>query len=102
MDRRVNQRFPVDMFLNKYIDGMPYACRGIDISSDGVRIVSLQEPASRDASFPIQIGLAGWQEQVWVWAQTAWHHDGVQALRFVHIDERDRAALNRLIALATN
>ena len=43
-DRRHDQRVPVDLFINRFLDGQPYLCRMIDISRTGARLVPMIEP----------------------------------------------------------
>jgi len=43
-DRRYNTRVPVDLFMNRFLDGQPYMCRMIDVSRTGARLVPTIEP----------------------------------------------------------
>lgn len=43
-DRRCSQRVPVDIFVNRFLNGQPYLCRMVDISRTGARLVPMIEP----------------------------------------------------------
>jgi hypothetical protein len=45
-DRRHNRRLPVDLLVNRFLDGYPYLCRVTDISRSGMRVVPLIEPSA--------------------------------------------------------
>ena len=41
---RKTPRVELDVFLNKFVEGVPYLCRTADISEDGLYLGSLIEP----------------------------------------------------------
>jgi len=43
-DRRYNKRVKVDMFINRFLNGLPYMCRMVDISRTGIRLAPMIEP----------------------------------------------------------
>jgi PilZ domain len=43
-DRRYEKRVPVDLYINRFLDGQPYLCRMVDISRTGARLAPLIEP----------------------------------------------------------
>lgn len=43
-DQRGDVRIPVDFFVNKIIDGVPYTCRATNISRGGLLLVRINEP----------------------------------------------------------
>jgi hypothetical protein len=45
-DRRHSRRLPVDLLVNRFLDGYPYLCRVTDISRSGMRLVPLIEPSA--------------------------------------------------------
>ncbi len=96
-ERRSSTRSPVDIIVNKYIDGYPYACRAHDISSGGIRIQRPHEPLHTMKSYAIEIGVPGQEERIWVWARVAWTCGPTQALRFLGMGELDRSMLEQLI-----
>ena len=96
-ERRSSARSPVDILVNKYIDGYPYACRAQDISSGGMLIHRPHEPLHTMKSYAIEIGVPGQDERIWVWARVAWTRGRAQALRFMGMGDTDRVMLDQLI-----
>lgn len=43
-DRRHGRRVPVDLFMNRFLDGQPYLCRMLDVSRTGARLLPTIEP----------------------------------------------------------
>jgi hypothetical protein len=43
-NRRAHQRVRVDVLINRFLDGLPYMCRMVDISRTGVRLAPMIEP----------------------------------------------------------
>ncbi len=54
-DRRYSKRVKVDMFINRFLNGLPYMCRMVDISRTGIRLAPMIEPD--DAGAPEYMGL---------------------------------------------
>ena len=56
---RQSPRVQLDIFLNKFVEGVPYLCRATDISEHGISVGSLIEPelAARLDGEPVQVGL---------------------------------------------
>ena len=54
-DRRYNKRVKVDMFINRFLNGLPYMCRMVDISRTGIRLAPMIEPDGNQA--PQYMGL---------------------------------------------
>ncbi len=54
-DRRYNKRVKVDMFINRFLNGLPYMCRMVDISRTGIRLAPMIEPDGNPA--PQYMGL---------------------------------------------
>ncbi len=54
-DRRYNKRVKVDMFINRFLNGLPYMCRMVDISRTGIRLAPMLEPDGSTA--PQYMGL---------------------------------------------
>jgi len=44
-DRRSGKRVSVDIIMNRFLDGQPYACRMVDISRTGAQLAPILEPA---------------------------------------------------------
>ena len=103
-ERRQSPRTRVDLLFNKYIDGYPHVCRTIDVSADGLLLERVSEPTVDREFYPIEIGVldakADVVDRMWIWARQVWADGERQALRFVGMEERDRAKLDQLIARA--
>ena len=97
-ERRRSPRVPMDLYVNKYVKGYPYACRLVDLSEAGLRIERLAEPqASDESSFPIEIGKPGCEDTVWVWAKSVWRKGRNEALSILHVDPFERLLLLDLL-----
>lgn len=103
-ERRQSPRTRVDLLFNKYIDGYPHLCRTIDVSSGGLLLERVSEPAVEREFYPVEIGLldpkADLVERLWVWAKQVWSDGERQALEFILLEDRDRAKLSRLLERA--
>ena len=104
-ERRITDRAPIDLFLNKYIDGYPHLCRTIDVSEGGLLLERVSEPAVQRDFYPVEIGLMDptsdeTPERLWLWAKQVWSDGERQALRFIGVEDRDRRKLERLLVRA--
>ncbi|PIE06100.1 MAG: hypothetical protein CSA75_01295 [Sorangium cellulosum] len=95
MERRSAQRMNFDLFVNKYIDGLPYACRAVDISASGMLIERIQEPNHTRKFYPVEIGIPGSDDRIWAWTRQVRTSGRKQALRFVAMDPFDELLLDR-------
>jgi hypothetical protein len=43
-NRRAHQRVRVDVLINRFLNGLPYMCRMVDISRTGIRLAPMIEP----------------------------------------------------------
>ena len=98
-ERRRAARVPVQLYVNKYVDGYPYACKLVDLSESGLRIERMSEPEdiSQSSAYPIEIGRAGSNDTIWVWAQSVWKRGQQEALRIMHVDPFERLLLLDLL-----
>src|SRR5678809_1280239 len=94
-EKRRRARAPLDVYLNKYVGGVPYMARGKDISRDGLQLAHLIEPSLGAKKVGLQFQLPGSDEVIyaegevvreWVEAENA-QTDGV---RFTLPTERHR------------
>jgi hypothetical protein len=96
-ERRRAVRRRADLFVNKFIDGLPHVARLVEISPVGCVLERVLEPeVERDLyplelTLPAQFGVA----RLWLWGRPVWRADGRTALRFVGLDPLDRATLAR-------
>lgn len=98
-ERRITDRAPIDLFLNKYIDGYPYLCRAKNLSWGGLLVETQVEPAHKREFFSLEIELPGFAERLWLWTRPVWTRGRMQAHRIVGIDTRDEAMLAQYLAL---
>lgn len=98
-ERRNTDRAPVDLFLNKYIDGYPYLCRAKNLSWGGLLLETTVEPCHQREFFSLEIELPGFAERVWLWTRPAWIRGRQQAHRIIGIDVRDERVLAEYLAL---
>ena len=54
-NRRAHQRVRVDVLINRFLNGLPYMCRMVDISRTGIRLAPMIEPDGNQA--PRYMGL---------------------------------------------
>jgi hypothetical protein len=92
-ERRSSKRAKVDLLLNKYINGFPHACRVLDLSMGGMLVRRINEPEATNDSFPLELGLPGDKDPMWIWSRPIWTQGKRQAIRFVALDPEDRARL---------
>jgi hypothetical protein len=100
-DRRAAQRRPVRLFFNKYIDGQPYACEAIELSTSGLLMRRVHEPDAPRACYAIEIAPVGASEpedRVWLCAASIWRDGDVEALGFVGQSQRDKSRIAHLVA----
>lgn len=97
MERRCSKRTRVDLMINKYIDGYPYACRAVDISKGGVLLERMREPRHDRTFYPVEIGVPGVADRIWAWTRQVRVSGRTQALRFVAMDPFDQLLLDQYI-----
>ncbi len=85
------------MFFNKYIDGYPYLCRALDISSGGMLTSSVNEPKHDLESFPVEFRLPGAPESIWAWAKSVGRRGEREGIQFVKLNPDDRRRLERCL-----
>ena len=64
-EKRRRSRAPLDVYLNKYVGGVPYMARGKDISRDGLQLAHLIEPSSGVKKVGLQFQLPGSEEVIY-------------------------------------
>ena len=94
-ERRNYHRKTLDLFFNKFLNGHPYLCRTIDVSPKGLLAVTYTEPDTQAESFPVELRLPNSHESLWLWARTVRWTGRHQAMKFVRVGRRDRAAPER-------
>jgi hypothetical protein len=100
VDRRAATRSPVQIFLNKYVDGVPHLCEALELSMTGLLVRRVHEPESERACYALEIsGIAGSKpdERVWLCATPVWRSGRYEALGFVGQSHVDRLRLASLL-----
>jgi len=94
-DRRESRRASLDIYLNKYVGGVPYLTRTADISPLGIRLAKLIEPEHPARKVGLQFQLPGSSEVIYAEGEIVreWER-GAQtegsSIRFTLITERHR------------
>jgi PilZ domain len=102
-NKRKMRRVPVDIYLNKFVAGVPYMARASDISSEGVSLAHLIEPQHHKKRVGLQFQLPGSEEVIyaegevvreWLSSRAA---DG-SGVRFTLLTERHRRLIDAFVA----
>jgi hypothetical protein len=101
--RRLN-RVPLDIYLNKYVSGVPYMARTADISTEGISLAHLIEPQIDGKRVGLQFQLPGSEEVIYAegevvreWVDTRRAHDG-SGIRFTLLTERHKRMIDQYVA----
>ena len=100
-NKRRRMRAPLDVFLNKYVGGIPYMARGRDISSDGLSLAHLIEPQHKRKRVGLQFQLPGTDEVIYCegevvreWTGKAIKRSGI---KFTLLAERHRRLIDQYV-----
>lgn len=101
-DKRKKTRAPLDVYLNKYVSGVPYMARAADISSDGVSLAHLIEPQHNRKRVGLQFQLPGTEEVIYAEGEVVreWlgHSTEGSGVRFTLLTERHRRLIESYVA----
>lgn len=102
-EQRKNGRAQLDIFLNKYVGGVPYMTRSSDISSEGLGLTRLIEPAHPGKRVGLQFQLPGSDEVIYAEGEVVreWEQLGNQerdAVRFTLLTERHRRMIREYVS----
>ncbi len=89
MSRR-NRRIPIDIYLNKMINGVPFLVRTRDLSREGIYVHRVIEPDTpHGAHLALEFQLPGTDEVIWTEAERV-HGEGERGigLRFKDLSTR--------------
>lgn len=64
-NKRNTKRVPLDIYLNKYMGGVPYMVRTADISAEGISLARLIEPEHPARRVGLQFQLPGSEEVIY-------------------------------------
>ena len=102
--QRRARRARLDIYLNKYIQGVPYMAKAADISPDGVSLAHLIEPAHHGKRVGLQFQLPGSDEVIYAEGEVVreWvdqTHTG-SGVRFTLMTERHRKMVDAYVSRA--
>jgi hypothetical protein len=99
-NKRKNARVPLDIYVNKYMGGVPYMARVADIGAEGVSLARLIEPEQRAQRVGLQFQLPGSEEVIYAegevvreWVEAAPRHER-SGVRFTLLTERHRRMID--------
>lgn len=99
--KRKHNRVPLDIYLNKYVAGVPYMARTADISREGVALANLIEPDLSGKRVGLQFQLPGSEEVIYAegeivreWLDTGNEGSGV---KFTLLTERHRRLIDQYV-----
>ncbi len=64
-EQRHSRRVPLDVYLNKFIKGVPFMARARDISAEGIYLTQLIEPTGTVQRVGLQFQLPGCNEIIY-------------------------------------
>jgi PilZ domain len=100
-EKRKNTRVPLDIYLNKYMGGVPYMARAADISQEGVSLARLIEPEHDARRVGLQFQLPGSEEVIYAegevvreWVEAKPRRHERSGVRFTLLTERHRRMID--------
>jgi hypothetical protein len=98
-DYRRERRMPVNILLNKYIDGEPHVCRAVNLSAGGMLLYKVFEPSVPHSEVSIEFQLPGSSRVLRADGVALAEHPWARAhgVRFTRMDDDDRALLHRFL-----
>src|SRR5688500_12106896 len=101
-DRRNDDRRPVDLLINRFLNGYPYMCRATDISRSGMRIVPMLEPTEAPKFMGLQFQLPGTEDVITASGEAVFvaGERGAVGIRFTKLPSQSAALIDRFLAQA--
>lgn len=103
-NKRKNDRVSLDIYLNKYVAGVPYMTRASDISREGVGLAHLIEPQMAGKRVGLQFQLPGSEEVIYAegevvreWLDMDRSEEG-SGVKFTLLTERHRRLIDQFVA----
>ncbi len=100
-NQRKQPRVNLDIFLNKYVAGVPYMARASDISREGLGLAHLIEPDMAGKRIGLQFQLPGSEEVIYAEGEVVreWcdvdHREEGSGVRFTLLTERHRRLIDQ-------
>ncbi len=102
-NKRKQDRVPLDIYVNKYMAGVPYMARASDISREGVGLAHLIEPDINGRRVGLQFQLPGSEEVIYAegeivreWVDLA-DTEG-SGVKFTLLTERHKKLIDQYVA----
>jgi len=101
-DRRQDDRLPVDLLINRFLNGYPYMCRATDISRSGMRIVPMLEPTEAPKFMGLQFQLPGIDDVITASGEAVFvaGERGAVGIRFTKLPAQSAALIDRFLQAA--
>ncbi len=103
-EKRKSKRAPLDIYLNKYMGGVPYMSRAADISQEGVSLARLLEPQHAARRVGLQFQLPGSEEIIYAegevvreWVESATAKRERSGVRFTLLTERHKRMIDAYV-----
>jgi hypothetical protein len=101
-NKRKSGRVAVDIYLNKFVGGVPYMARAADISPEGLSLANLIEPQHNKKRVGLQFQLPGSEEVIYAEGEVVREWLGSDAadgsgIRFTLLTERHRRMINQFV-----
>ena len=98
MERRTSLRAKLgqSLWLNKFVEGCPHLAELVEVSDSGLVIRTIHEPSNHEGTFALELSIPGSNHRMWLWAEKVRTIGALQAVRIVHADLLERAALRQL------
>ncbi|WNG17182.1 PilZ domain-containing protein [Cystobacter fuscus] len=107
-DKRKNARVPLDIYLNKYMSGVPYMVHASDISQEGVSLGRLIEPEHSARRVGLQFQLPGSEEVIYAegevvreWVEASPRPHERSGVRFTLLTSRHRQMIDEYVSRGT-
>lgn len=101
-DRRNDDRRPVDVLINRFLNGYPYMCRATDISRSGMRIVPMLEPTEAPKFMGLQFQLPGMDDVITASGEAVFvaGERAAVGIRFTKLPTQSAALIDRFLSQA--
>ncbi len=98
-DHRRERRNPIDIVLNKYVDGDPHICRAVNVSSGGMLLYKVFEPDMPQSEVSLEFQLPGSTRILRVDGIMLAEHRWARAhgVRFTRMADEDRQLIDAFV-----
>jgi hypothetical protein len=98
-DSRRERRMPLNILLNKYIDGEPHTCRAVNLSRGGMLLYKVFEPDVQHSQVELEFQLPGSSRVVRANGVMLAEHRWARAhgVRFTAMEAEDKELLERFL-----